>query len=66
MEAEGISKFWKIKLVTKRKMTKTVEMEARDSRGVSERCSAVSVVAASVSIVSVKTRLPEMQVSVYR
>ena len=40
MEAEGISKFWKMKAMTKRPMARTVQMEARDSSGVSVRSSA--------------------------
>ena len=58
MEAEGISKFWKMKVMTKRPIARTVQMEARDSSGVSVRsCSVVSRSLASVSIVLVKTVL---------
>ncbi len=35
MEAEGISKFWKMNPMANRPMTSTVQMEARASRGVS-------------------------------
>ena len=35
MEAEGISKFWKTKVMTKRPTARTVQMEARDSSAVS-------------------------------
>jgi hypothetical protein len=55
MDAEGISKFWKMKVMTKRPMARTVQMEARDSRGVSVRsCSVVSISFAAVATVSVK------------
>jgi hypothetical protein len=58
MDAEGISKFWKMKVITKRPMARTVQMEASDSRGVSVRsCSAVSIWLVSVATVSVKTGL---------
>src|SRR5580658_4976545 len=56
IEAEGISKFWKMKVMTKRPMARTVQMEARDSSGVSVRsCSADSISVVSVATVSVKT-----------
>src|ERR1700738_589044 len=35
IEAEGISKFWNTKVITKRPMARTEQMEARDSRAVS-------------------------------
>src|ERR1039458_7358030 len=35
MEAEGISKFWKTKVMTKRPTARTVQMEASDSSAVS-------------------------------
>jgi hypothetical protein len=35
MDAEGISKFWKMKVMTKRPTARTEQMEASDSRGVS-------------------------------
>ena len=35
IEAEGISKFWKMKVMTKSPTARTVQMEASDSRGVS-------------------------------
>jgi ABC-type uncharacterized transport system permease subunit len=35
MEADGISKFWKMKVMTKRPTASTVQMEARDSSAVS-------------------------------
>src|SRR6202020_2536897 len=58
MDAEGISKFWKMKVITKRPMARTVQMEARDSRGVSAcSCSANSGLVASVVMVSGKTLL---------
>jgi hypothetical protein len=58
MDAEGISKFWKMKVMTKRPMARTVQMEARDSRGVSVRsCSVVSISFAAVATVSVKSGL---------
>src|ERR1700677_4063315 len=58
IEAEGISKFWKMKVMTKRPMARTVQMEARDSSGVSAcSCWATSGVAASVVMVSGKTLL---------
>src|SRR5271168_1017018 len=58
MEADGISKFWKMKVMTKRPMARTVQMEARDSSGVSAcSCWATSGVVASVVMVSGKTLL---------
>ena len=58
IEAEGISKFWKMKVMTKRPMARTVQMEARDSSGVSVRsCSVVSISFGSVATVSAKTGL---------
>src|ERR1700761_6409383 len=58
IEAEGISKFWKMKVMTKRPMARTVQMEARDSSGVSAcSCWATSGVVASVVMVSGKTLL---------
>src|ERR1700722_4968480 len=58
LEGEGISKFWKIKVMTKRPMARTVQMEARDSSGVSAcSCWATSGVVASVVMVSGKTLL---------
>jgi hypothetical protein len=58
IEADGISKFWKMKVMTKRPIARTVQMEARDSRGVSVRsCSADSISFGSVATVSVKTGL---------
>ena len=38
MDAEGISKFWKMNVMTKRPTARTEQMEARDSRGVSASC----------------------------
>ena len=35
MEADGISKFWKMNVMTKRPTASTLQMEASDSRGVS-------------------------------
>ena len=35
IEAEGISKFWKMKVMTKRPTARTVQMEASDSSAVS-------------------------------
>jgi hypothetical protein len=44
-----------MKVMTKRPMARTVQMEARDSRGVSVRsCSAVAISFGSVATVSVK------------
>ena len=37
MEAEGISKFWKTKVMTNSPATSTVQMEAMDSSRVSSR-----------------------------
>src|SRR5580698_10505568 len=57
MEAEGISKFWKIKVMTKRPIARTVHIEARDSRGVSVwSCWVVSGSFGAVSVL-VKTGL---------
>jgi hypothetical protein len=35
IEADGISKFWKMNVMTKRPMASTVQMEASDSKWVS-------------------------------
>jgi hypothetical protein len=65
MEAEGISKFWKMKVMTKRPMARTVQMEAKDSSGVSVRsCPAVSISFASVATVSVKRVSSDAAISV--
>src|SRR5271170_1164443 len=68
IEAEGISKFWKMKVMTKRPMARTVQMEARDSRGVSvwSCCWVDSRSFASVATVSGKTDSPVVQLTVYR
>jgi hypothetical protein len=50
MEAEGISKFWKMKAKTNIAMTKTEQMEARASRGVSSTGAGVG---ASMGVVAV-------------
>ena len=49
MEAEGISKFWKMKVMMKRPRARTVQMEASDSSGVSCSCCSGSVVGVSFS-----------------
>src|SRR5580698_9123358 len=55
IEAEGISKFWKIKVITKRPMASTLQIEASDSSGVSVRSTSVVFTSfAAGSIVSIK------------
>jgi hypothetical protein len=65
MDAEGISKFWKMKVMTNRPMARTVQMEAKDSSGVSvQSCSAVSISFAAVATVSVKSVSSDAAISV--
>ena len=67
IEAEGISKFWKMKVMTKRPTARTVQMEARDSSGVSVRsCSADRSRSLRSLLCSVKTVSPMIQLLVYR
>ena len=51
--AEGISKFWKMKVMTKRPTASTLQMEARDSRRVSFCSSGTAASAGVGSIVLV-------------
>ena len=67
IEAEGISKFWETKVITKRPMANTLQIEASDSSGVSVCCfSSVSTAFVVDSIVLVKMLVSRSRLSVYQ